>query len=737
MTRNLVGQWNLTLYRDVCADFYNNIIGAPAFIEKASIGEYNLSDPAIFNHEDMTFNQIKTKEFVLSDPTRCKWVAAFVGKDLPAGTYTFSNSNEFIPDVTGDSGHLIFQNAIGNDTDSYLYMNPHNKLVRYIVNGKVPRGAMSSLDGYIEFRVNVDTNELISGGTGTPNSDYAIADQGNKLATWTGFSESFAENKLYFSNNLETIYADLDSSSDIEDYWNKKLFLNSSTGKVYEVEAVKMKEQSIGRDLLRLSGAAWTDYIRTTEAWLDSLGYGSLISDCPYASTEVTFDAYQFRITDVSDNYTLTLEIPEERNRTADAPYDIIVMPYSDVGVPLNSASANVAMPHSLDIVSQLKTQQSDYIYDIQLLPYCPVPAVVNWARNFNQFKPEPTGKLTLGKDFSRITDGENNKISWAYYLTSSKQSYNWYYKNFVKEVSEKGELEYYINNKPKTAKGRKIKHETEKFRLCSGDYSSIFEFSPMMFDDLGYWKVNLAYKPYNSYIHIAPVFNGYYGGEFGDPRGLVCTGDFSLSSVTDPYENYKLQNINFQRAFDRQIESLEVQQKYERIGDIAGAVSGTFAGAAGGAIAGSTAGPYGAIAGAIVGAAGSAIAGSVDISMKDKLRNEAIDYTRDQFGFQLGNIKALPNTLNKVDSFNQNNKIWPVLEFYTCTDIEKQALENKLKYNGCTIMRIGAIQDFLQSEETYVKAKIIRLDDLGEDTHIANTIAAEVNKGVFIKLEV
>lgn len=376
MTRNLVGQWNLTLYRDVCADFYNNIVGAPAFIEKAAVGEYNLSDPAIFNHEDMTFNQIKTKEFVLSDPTRCKWVAAFVGKDLPAGTYTFSNANEFIPDITGDSGHLIFQNAIGNDSDSYLYMNPHNKLVRYIVNGKVPYG-MGYADGYLEFQMDVDTNLQIIKYTDRPDSDYAIADIGDsRVLSTPGFVDTFAENKLYFSSNLETIYADLDSSSDIEYYWNKKLFLNSSTGKVYEVEAVKMKEEVISRDLLRLSGGAWDDYLRTTQAWLDYRGGGTLLSDCPYASTQITFDAYQFRLTDVSENYTLTWTIPEQRNRTADAPYDIIVMPYSDVGVPLNSASANVAMPHSLDIVSQLKTQKVDFIHDIQLLPYCPVPVV-------------------------------------------------------------------------------------------------------------------------------------------------------------------------------------------------------------------------------------------------------------------------------------------------------------------------------------------------------------------------
>ena len=40
------GQWTLTLRRDLIADNYNEIINAPAFIEKATV---NANDPAIFN----------------------------------------------------------------------------------------------------------------------------------------------------------------------------------------------------------------------------------------------------------------------------------------------------------------------------------------------------------------------------------------------------------------------------------------------------------------------------------------------------------------------------------------------------------------------------------------------------------------------------------------------------------------------------------------------------------------
>ena len=79
------------------------------------------------------------------------------------------------------------------------------------------------------------------------------------------------------------------------------------------------------------------------------------------------------------------------------------------------------------------------------------------------------------------------------------------------------------------------------------------------------------------------------------------------------------------------------------------------------------------------------------------------------------------------------NNKIFPVLEFYSCTDEEKTAFENKIKYNGMTVMRIGTISEFIKSEPTYIKGKLIRVEDIDEDFHYINELANEFNKGVFI----
>ena len=148
----------------------------------------------------------------------------------------------------------------------------------------------------------------------------------------------------------------------------------------------------------------------------------------------------------------------------------------------------------------------------------------------------------------------------------------------------------------------------------------------------------------------------------------------------------------------------------------------------------GLTVGATGAVIGGVLGAGASLAGGIADLNMQSGLHNEALDFARDNFGFQLGNIKALPNTLNKVSSIVANSKLFPFVEYYTCTDEEREAFVNKIKYNGMTIGRIGKIEDFLNPDDTqtYVKGQLIRLEGK-YDTHEINEIANEFMKGWYI----
>lgn len=229
-------------------------------------------------------------------------------------------------------------------------------------------------------------------------------------------------------------------------------------------------------------------------------------------------------------------------------------------------------------------------------------------------------------------------------------------------------------------------------------------------------------------------------GGQY-DNRGLILQGDFSISQVSNAWADYQLQNKNFNEIFQRQMANLDVNNKAQRANDIFSAIAGTAQGGSSGALSGymisALGGPVGVGTGIGVGAGGSILTGLADILINEKLRNEAVDFAQDQFGYQLGNIQALPNTLTKSSVLNINNMLVPMLEIYGATPEEEQAFINKLHYNGMTVMTIGALSQYLGvvafgEGENYFKGKLIRIN-LADDSHIINAIANELNKGVYI----
>lgn len=158
------------------------------------------------------------------------------------------------------------------------------------------------------------------------------------------------------------------------------------------------------------------------------------------------------------------------------------------------------------------------------------------------------------------------------------------------------------------------------------------------------------------------------------------------------------------------------------------------------GAMTGAKAGPYGAIAGAVAGTAmGTALSeiGFIkDMDWLNRAQSETKDYTVDMYGYQLGNIKALPNTLSKTSALTNNNKLFPFVEYFTCTQAEKDAFKDKVKYNGMTVMKIGTLNNYSVSNDfnrVYVKGQMIRMDNIADDFHVIDAIYQEVEKGFFI----
>ena len=157
--------------------------------------------------------------------------------------------------------------------------------------------------------------------------------------------------------------------------------------------------------------------------------------------------------------------------------------------------------------------------------------------------------------------------------------------------------------------------------------------------------------------------------------------------------------------------------------GGVAGDVNASLAGA----------GALGKGVGSVVGVGMGLAGGIADYVKTVELNKEALNYNYDMYSYNLQNIQALPQTLSSISSYDANNKLWPFLEIYECSDIEKDAMKNKLIYNGMKIGRIDTINNFISVTANYVKAKLIRNEISDLDYNELNDIALELDKGVFM----
>ena len=286
-------------------------------------------------------------------------------------------------------------------------------------------------------------------------------------------------------------------------------------------------------------------------------------------------------------------------------------------------------------------------------------------------------------------------------------------------------------------ALSRKLANECDVLRLVSQNYSAIFEFSPAKSGGVDGFLADCTYKPWAPYIHILPKLKGLYGDNFvaiDDARGLICGGDMSLPQLSNAWANYQLQNKTYQEMFDRQIKNMDVQNDINKQGALAQLIlSPLTGGAASAAAGGQFGGMPGAIGGAIAGATVGLATSALDYKNTIKMMEENRQYSIDMYGYNLQNIQAVPTSLTKTSALTYNTRVWPFIEYYTCTDAERNALKDKIKYNGMTIMKVGQLNNYLLGEDNFYKGQLIRLPEVRIDGHMAFEIYNELNKGVYL----
>ena len=697
-------QYKGLLRRDLLADNYEKITTSPSFIEK---GYVEPTDSAIFNKENMNFNQIKTRETLLKDDSKTAWIVGYIAKDHPAlSDKTFTYNPDVDMTISGNFSDWEYASWCDGNTHTTIKESNIENIVRYVLRATKIR----------EFQFSPISNSSFNS---LANDSWSVVSTGSKTAQQVldDYTNSNWFGNIYWSTVIEKIYQDNPT------YANSTVMstLTSLVGKkvqfqdgIYEFKIVNI-DDTTGWKYWN-SGNLYTYLYNTVVADLQELGGNiSVVTRYPVAyNLNITnFIVTATKLDNVQGTYKYS--IPQTTRLLNDAPYKMFCIPYYKDGkyvFQVNDTNHRYTLDKDIMLTwsFNIATELGNSLYDLQILPYCPIS---NWRGNANV-----AGIFSIGKsenvDYTTLLDSNNKVVgvcSWC-------------------DVSSKEQFLKY----PIEIMNYKVENECDMYRLCSPNYASVFEFNPAKNDGVEGYNVRYTYKPYQPFINVAPKFNRLYGKDFKDNRGLILSGDFSLPIVKDAWINYQLQNKNYALAFDRQIENLESNYSWQKKMGIANAITGTIQGGVSGAMSGAlVGGGVGAVVGGVLGTGASMVGGIMDVSMQQALHNEAIDYTKDNFGYQLQNIQALPNTLNKVSSIISVSKLFPFLEYYTCTNEEKEALENKLKFNGMTIGRIGKIKDYLQQDtQTYVQGQLIRLEGKF-DTHIANEIANEFKKGWYI----
>ena len=730
------GQYEATLKRDVLSENYDIITTAPMLIKKGTVASSN--DPAMFNTEGQAYNQIKSDEIPLYDATGCPWIVGYVPLNTSAAgteiskniyvepSFTYNTLEDFRSDFPYDVNMTPNARTIIRRYDRYPIYNIRAN-IRYSLSGAVCAANVSfNSIGVLIYDINATKERvnLISwdayGGVGV-NGFYSkkgttLSDSFSTFRSDKGYTMTTTEaSKLVrdvvnsytretlkqIDNSIYNVYPQNEAAdATLKSILYKSVKIGDKTYNIFPSNKLIWKEQVVPASTFQLLSANLNDNILTNKN-----NNNSYI---------VTLKFYEVGYTLVESTQTIKTTMPSKDKiiQLRKDPYAMFCVPYGEVKLRKDGVDQLTTVKDAALIATGISTTTGkDTILDVQLLPYCPIrEIVVDDEKGVVDYS-----SLTRTAQVQDIKNEADAVISKIFWCTDNSFSFQIPLKLVVDDY--------------------KIENETTTYRLCSPNYNGLFEFNLAKNGGLDWIEVNCSYKPQTPYIQLNPNFKKLYGqnsqtglsaGDYNDQRGLICGGDFSLPNVSDAWANYQMNNKNYQNIFDREVQSMEMSNKYQRVSDWMGLVSGT---AKAGMAIGSLSNP-------VVGGVSAGInlaTGVASNIMSDKLRDEQVNLKKDLFNYNLQNIQALPQSVSKTAAFNINSKYVPFLEKYTCTEEEKNALRDKLRWQGMTVMRTGQIQDYVWGDDTYIEAMPLRLTGLSEDTHTAQAIAQELNMGTYI----
>ena len=714
-------QVKLILVRDIVSDYLHDTLNTDLVINR---GKCLLSDSAIYNTEGFELNQIKKSEILLKDETKTAWIIGYVplGVQIPAGetefgtlqeisTATTVSSESALPFFSDDKQIAVLQNFyMTANIDVVLFYGGH-EYNTYCIAGTTynyydvltyqSANTYKNIGKYIQQANENDTfNNLSRNLKATTNSDA--------LAEFV-FHKTFDTNQRY----------NLFKQSDIAKY-NGKIYYFTNSSKYYKVNIVRY-EISPGVTNVNTNQTAYGFNSDINQKIFELVAYdqssvpisniGAYDNTKTYGDWGISIDLYKYELEEIKQSATYHIDPNQFNNdnvKVEKQPYKMFAFPvdagkcafyYEDEN---NQNHLLLNDPAIVDAFLSYFTKDNGRILDIQLVPFFPQPELIDFATN------QPFINCVKNPRID-IYNSNNDIVSTGIWITTDTFS------NFIDVFKE--------------VENFKVENESDFYRLCSPHYEAQFEFKITQTNGIRGIKVEGTYKPYQPYLHLVPYFgqNSLYGDNFPDARGLVTSGGYSLPISSEQWATFARTNSTYQLVFDRQIQNLEVKHKVQFAKEMLG-LGGSALGLGMSVSSGNPLGTVGSTAG-LIGSLGASYINSMYARPEEK------KYQQDIFNYTIQNIKAQPETLTKVTALDVNNRLFPVLEYYSCTDGEKEYLEKYFYYNSYRIGRIGKIKDYIDPNQdyTYIQAEILRMETVIE-AHELDYLNEVLKMGVYFK---
>ena len=724
--RTRKGQYQISLHRDLIADNLKLSVLSTSYILKA-YAKYG--EPAFYSDEQIDTSQLLKKREYLTDKSGCSWLVAYVKPHNYSYTGTSGDTDD--PNkwenttVNGLANTIIPDYTYSTYKAAIEAINPYNE--KYLSPKTIRVGSQYwshiwTTGGYYYFE-----GEYSNKAFKTNNTYYSK--MGNNIFSYHN-DNSVRDADIYnhISNYLEqymsTAILKCDKSTDCPSAFytecpypagsifkcgdnfyklviretSTDLSLNDYNNMLYFVSGTNLDlsiKNLLGStidndDLAPLRGVVPVAIVKADS--IERRAYLELINN---------------KTAQIYNSFTIS------KNRNSCGAYDIIATPYKTpdgIGITIDGHYCD---PHDTLPLFQAMTStwSDDVVYDIQILPYCPISKIA--GKDISS-----VSKLTGGIDYSTYVNSNNKLCGYIFYGSSADINFDISYN--IPTITNKTD---YI---------------CKKYKLVAPNFGSSYDIPVAQNFGVDTFNISMTPLPYSPWIKISPVFKGLNGANYNDSRGLIINGSLQITQITDAFAEYQYSNSNYQSIFDRQIENsqklYDIQHTQNILSGSANVVSAGISGAAAGGLVG---GPLGAVGGAVLGIGASAIGLTSDLNAQAKTQAENIDYTKDQFALSMGNIKSQGTSISKITAINEANTLIPFIEYYDSTDDDREAVSNKLKYNGMTINRIGTIMDYLSDDDDlhYYQTKLIKPysgSNAEYNYDYLNALGLELSQGFF-----